>query len=236
MNTSALSCADCSAPNPQWASINRGVLICNECCSVHRSLGRHVSQVRSIRAPNWPPVQKEMLFTLYNKGANSLWEHALHNSSSKVKLKKPSYRDKLQTTRHDFIIAKYKNLQLLPRISHKDNPNAYQDLSKQLHASVRTNNLETCLRLLALGGNPNFCHPERGNTPLHVASQAGQAMQVELLIIHGANPCTLDGLGHTPEECARSAITSLKGQTFENLEPMAKVFSLQLMPPISTAL
>jgi G protein-coupled receptor kinase interacting protein 2 len=30
-------------------------------------------------------------------------------------------------------------------------------------------------------------------------------MQVELLIIHGANPCTLDGLGHTPEECARIA-------------------------------
>ena len=44
---------------------------------------------------------------------------------------------------------------------------------------------------------------DRGNTPLHVASQAGQAMQVELLTVHGANPCTLDRLGHTPEECAR---------------------------------
>ena len=49
-----------SFADPQWASINRGVLICNECCSVHRSLGRHISQVRSIRAPNWPPVQKEV--------------------------------------------------------------------------------------------------------------------------------------------------------------------------------
>ena len=49
-----------SFADPQWASINRGVLICNECCSVHRSLGRHVSQIRSIRAPNWPPVQKEV--------------------------------------------------------------------------------------------------------------------------------------------------------------------------------
>ena len=38
----------------------------------------------------------QMLFTLVNKGANSLWEHALHNSSSKVKVKKPNYRDKLQ--------------------------------------------------------------------------------------------------------------------------------------------
>ena len=35
-----------------------------------------------------------------------------------------------RVTRYDFIVAKYKNLQLLPRLSQKDNPNAYQDLSK----------------------------------------------------------------------------------------------------------
>ena len=33
-------CADCSAADPQWASLNRGVLICAECCNVHRSLGQ----------------------------------------------------------------------------------------------------------------------------------------------------------------------------------------------------
>jgi len=38
-----------------------------------------------------------------------------------------------------------------------------------------------------------------------VAAQAGQAMQVELLVVNGADPCRLDRLGHTPEECARSA-------------------------------
>ena len=44
---------------------------------------------------------------------------------------------------------------------------------------------------------------DRGNTPLHVAAQAGQAMQVELLVVNGADPSTLDRLGHTSEECAR---------------------------------
>jgi len=55
------------------------------------------------------------------------------------------------------------------------------------------------------GRGVNSCSSlqDRGNTPLHVASQAGQAMQVELLVVHGANSCTLDRLGHTPEECAR---------------------------------
>ncbi len=50
-----------------------------------------------------------------------------------------------------------------------------------------------------------FIIQDRGNTPLHVAAQAGQAMQVELLVVHGANPSLLDRLGHTPEECARIA-------------------------------
>ncbi len=44
---------------------------------------------------------------------------------------------------------------------------------------------------------------DRGTTPLHVASQAGQAMVVELLVVNGADPSRLDRLGHTPEECAR---------------------------------
>ena len=76
---------------------------------------------------------------------------------------------------------------------------------QQLHACARTSNLETCLRLIVHGADPNYMHPERGSTPLHVAALAGQSMQVELLIVHGADPCTLDRLGHTPDECARIA-------------------------------
>ena len=38
-----------------------------------------------------------------------------------------------------------------------------------------------------------------------MAAHAGQAMQVELLVVHGGNPTALDILGHTPEECARIA-------------------------------
>ena len=43
---------------------------------------------------------------------------------------------------------------------------------------------------------------ERNNTPLHVAANAGQALQVELLIVHGADPAKPDMNGKTPVEYA----------------------------------
>lgn len=45
---------------PRWASVNRGVLICDECCSIHRGLGRHSSQVRHLTHSPWPPSQLQV--------------------------------------------------------------------------------------------------------------------------------------------------------------------------------
>lgn len=38
-------CADCGKPEPDWASLNLGILVCIECSGVHRNLGVHKSKV-----------------------------------------------------------------------------------------------------------------------------------------------------------------------------------------------
>ncbi|CAB4009882.1 arf-GAP with GTPase, ANK repeat and PH domain-containing 1-like [Paramuricea clavata] len=47
-------CADCGEPNPDWATLNLGALICIACCGFHRNLGTHVSRVRSLDLDEWP--------------------------------------------------------------------------------------------------------------------------------------------------------------------------------------
>ncbi|CAB1333182.1 unnamed protein product [Coregonus sp. 'balchen'] len=42
-------CADCGSANPEWASVNLLVVICEACAGQHRSLGIHVSKVRSLK-------------------------------------------------------------------------------------------------------------------------------------------------------------------------------------------
>ncbi|KAA0716736.1 ARF GTPase-activating protein GIT2 [Triplophysa tibetana] len=200
-------CADCSSSDPHWASVNRGVLICDACCGIHRSLGRHNSQVRHLSHTPWPPTQLQMVQILYNNGANAIWEHTLLDPSSLMSGKrKTNPQDKLHPNKTEFIKAKYQMLAFVHRLPCRDDDSsAAADLSKQLHSSVRTGNLETSLRLLSLGAQANFFHPEKGNTPLHIAAKAGQVCQAELLCVYGADPGAPDSYGKTPINYARQA-------------------------------
>lgn len=175
------------------------------------SLGRHVSQIKAISDTNWPPSLLELVNKAYLTGSNSVWEHTLldpnlisgkskSSSSSSSKPKKPSPNDPLHPVKDEFIRAKYQSLVYLNQTQ-----DDIKDLSKQLHSSVRTPNLKTSLRLLAAGADPNFFHAEKGTTSLHVAVNSAQILQVELLLVFGADSLIKDSKGRLPLELAASA-------------------------------
>ena len=73
-------CADCHEKYPEWASSKLGVFICINCSGIHRSLGTHISFVRSCKLDGWSDEQANVMKMIGNKRANQYWEYRLPRS------------------------------------------------------------------------------------------------------------------------------------------------------------
>ncbi|XWS11534.1 hypothetical protein CRYUN_Cryun37aG0006600 [Craigia yunnanensis] len=77
-------CADCSAPDPKWASANIGVFICLKCCGVHRSFGTHISKVLSVALDEWSDGEIDAMIEVGgNSSANAIYEAYIPEGYSK---------------------------------------------------------------------------------------------------------------------------------------------------------
>lgn len=71
------TCADCGAADPEWASINLGILICIKCSGIHRQLGTHISKVRSTTLDTWDKELRMLMLSLGNTRGNEIFEFNL---------------------------------------------------------------------------------------------------------------------------------------------------------------
>ncbi|XP_026470107.1 centaurin-gamma-1A-like isoform X1 [Ctenocephalides felis] len=216
-------CADCDAPNPDWASLNLGVLVCIECSGIHRNLGSHISRIRSLDLDEWPPGHLSVMLALGNTLANSIWESNIQSNY----YHKPSPTSSREE-KESWIRNKYEHKKFLAPI----NQNA--SIGQQLIDAVCRVDMKAIALLLA-HANSDQVNATVGTrdlrTPLHLACALGNLAIAQLLLWHNADVKLLD---HDGRSCllysrAAASLAAANSQNITGIETTSALVDLLSM-------
>ncbi|KAM4562264.1 arf-GAP with GTPase, ANK repeat and PH domain-containing protein 2 isoform 3-T3 [Odontesthes bonariensis] len=201
-------CVDCEAPNPTWASLNLGALICIECSGIHRNLGTHLSRVRSLDLDDWPGELTQVLAAIGNHMANSIWESCTRGRT------KPT-PNSTREEREGWIRAKYEQRAFVAPLQPASGTQLPEDsMPEWLLSAVTDRDLPQLQLLLAHSTKEQINTQPVGSsslprTALHAACQLGDVVMTQLLVWYGINVKAKDNQGQTAMMMARK--TGSKG-------------------------
>ncbi|KAL2199299.1 hypothetical protein P885DRAFT_30914 [Corynascus similis CBS 632.67] len=159
-------CADCGSSNKvEWVSLNLAIIVCIECSGIHRSLGTHVSKVRSLTldTTSFTPDIIELLLLVGNRVSNMVFEARLDPA---LKLTPQANREQ----RLKFINAKYVERAYVEPIS--ATLSRFATPEETLLAAIKRNEIQQILYALALRANPNVTDKSRGTHAVYLALAA----------------------------------------------------------------
>jgi Arf-GAP/SH3 domain/ANK repeat/PH domain-containing protein len=186
-------CADCGSESKvDWVSINLGIIICIECSGIHRSLGTHISKVRSLTLDthSFTPDIVEILLQVGNRVSNLVWEARLD------KALKPAPTSTREQRLH-FITSKYSERAYIAPIS--STLSHYGTPDETLLASIKKNDIENVLYALALKADPNAKDRSRGTHSVYLALAAADPASPSASVspvtspLPGSRPVTSSG-------------------------------------------
>jgi len=192
MSASNRLCADCGRADPDWASINLGVTVCIECSGVHRSLGTHISKVRSLTLDAWDSELMELFGQLGNEKVNAVFAAMLPPDRML-----DSQADR--AVRELFIRDKYERRVFVSDVGRrKDADGSTLEPNAALYEAVTHDSLIDALHALACGANINYQEPGDKRTSLHVAITNENFVMCEFLFQNGANVDLSDCMRWSP--------------------------------------
>jgi Arf-GAP/coiled-coil/ANK repeat/PH domain-containing protein len=203
-------CADCGQLNPDWVCMNLGVLVCIECSGVHRSLGVHVSKVRSLKLDSLSDSEGRLLLVMGNDRVNPIWEAGIGSQQGWSKPKGDSGRQ----AKENWIKSKYLWKGFLhDRFKDKSSDDKRMHYNKKLFEAARMADVLGVAEALAYGAEIEWQNLEEdGRTPLHICSLNRPSLSdpsswtgiecAELLLQNGAKLDTMDNNTQGVLDCA----------------------------------
>ncbi len=162
-------CADCgSGVKTEWVSINLGVILCIECSGIHRSLGTHVSKIRSLTldTQSFTSDIVALLRIVGNAVSNAIYEATLLDHADVQKPPPTASRDQ----RLKYITWKYVDKAFVAPLHPTLSPHASAD--ELLITSIKKNDINGALHALALKASPNATDRSRGTHAVFLALAA----------------------------------------------------------------